>query len=308
MGDRLTFYMLSARGAPPRYFAASKTFLGFLTVLCLIFFIALAAGVWDYYHLKTSSIQNRSLKTRLAIKDKDLAFQQKQIENFTKKINVLSSKLLALGEFERQIRAMAGLDTYDRRNNFIGVGGFISENPTIGNAPTREQAGLIREMHDHVNGLEVVSMDQAASFEDLLTALNTQKHLLACKPSIKPTEGILSSGFGNRESPFTGLPEFHSGLDIANHAGTPIWATADGVVSFVGQKGPMGNIIIVNHGHGIVTRYAHIEKALKKQGDQVKRGDVIALMGDSGRSTGPHVHYEVLINGVPVNPQDHILN
>jgi len=95
-------------------------------------------------------------------------------------------------------------------------------------------------------------------------------------------------------------------VDIATRKGTPIVATADGVVTFAGAKALMGRMIVIDHGHGMVTRYAHISKALKKRGDAVKRGDTIALVGNTGRSTGSHLHYEVHLNGIPVNPATYI--
>jgi murein DD-endopeptidase MepM/ murein hydrolase activator NlpD len=118
----------------------------------------------------------------------------------------------------------------------------------------------------------------------------------------------MTSRFGRRVSPFTGRKELHKGVDIANRKGTAVLATANGVVSYAGKKGTMGNILVIDHGHGIVTRYAHLSKALKKRGEKVKRGDIVAQMGNSGRSTGPHLHYEVHLNGVPVNPAKYILN
>ena len=132
--------------------------------------------------------------------------------------------------------------------------------------------------------------------------------LLASTPAIRPTKGWKTSGFGYRVSPFTGLKEFHKGVDIATRKGTPIIASADGVVTFAGTKGMMGRVITIDHGHGMITRYGHLHKALKKRGDAVKRGEKIALVGSSGRSTGPHLHYEVLLNGLPVNPEKYILN
>jgi murein DD-endopeptidase MepM/ murein hydrolase activator NlpD len=97
-------------------------------------------------------------------------------------------------------------------------------------------------------------------------------------------------------------------VDIANRHGTAVLATADGIVSFVGKKGAMGKVVVIDHGHGMISRYAHLNTSLKKRGDKVKRGDVIAQMGNSGRTTGPHLHYEVHLNGVPVNPAKYILN
>jgi murein DD-endopeptidase MepM/ murein hydrolase activator NlpD len=308
MGDRITFYMLSAKGAPPRSVTAPKALVAAIALFSLAILAVLSVGIYDYRQLKAEALQTRRLRSQLTLKDDELALQHKQIQNFAREINALKSRLLTLGEFERQIRVVAGLPVDDRKNGLMGIGGPLPEDLSATAALSLKHAGLVREMHDRMDGLEMASRDRAAGFEGLMRALESRKNLLACKPSIRPAEGIVSSGFGSRECPFTGLPEFHSGLDIANHKGTPIVATADGTVTFVGDKGPLGLTIVVNHGHGIVTRYAHIDKALKKQGDAVKRGDVVAQMGSSGRSTGPHVHYEVRINGAPVNPGDHILN
>ncbi len=308
MGDRITFYMLSARGTTPRSITLTKTLAASLVAFSLLILAALSAGIYDYYHLKTASLQNRHLKTQLSLRDDELSLQRKQIRNFAQEINRLKTRLLALSEFERQIRIVAGLKVDDGQEGPLGIGGSIPEDLAPGMALSRKHTGLVREMHDQMDGLEMASRNQATGFENLMSALASRRNLLACKPSIRPADGIVSSGFGSRENPFTGLPEFHGGLDIANHKGTPVLATADGTVTFVGDKGPLGKMVVINHGHGIVTRYAHIDKALKKQGDRVKRGDVVAQMGNTGRSTGPHVHYEVRINGVPVNPRDHILN
>ncbi|MBU4415374.1 MAG: M23 family metallopeptidase, partial [Proteobacteria bacterium] len=152
------------------------------------------------------------------------------------------------------------------------------------------------------------AINQKRSFESLFNNLEDQRNLLASTPAIRPTNGWISSKFGYRISPFTGFREFHKGLDIATRKGAPIVATADGVVTFVGVKGLIGKVIVIDHGHGMVTRYAHVHKALKKRGDVVKRGDTIALVGNTGRSTGSHLHYEVHLNGIPVNPAKYILN
>ena len=173
---------------------------------------------------------------------------------------------------------------------------------------SKNHDGLLREMHVQVEQLEHVSIYQNKSFESLLEKLEDQRNFLASTPAIKPTTGWISSSFGYRKSPFTGRREFHSGLDIATRLGTPIVATADGVVNYVGRKGLLGNLVTINHGHGIITRYGHISKALVKRGAKVKRGETIALIGSTGRSTGPHVHYEVRLNGVPVNPKKYIID
>ena len=166
----------------------------------------------------------------------------------------------------------------------------------------------MREMHDQIDQLSTASTNQQAGFQSLLKDLQDQQNLLASTPAIRPVRGWTTSKFGYRISPFTGRREFHKGFDIATKKGSPILATADGVVTFAGRKGLFGNTIMISHGHGMVTRYAHCDKFLKKRGEKVKRWEQIATVGNTGRSTGPHVHYQVELNGVPVNPEKYMLD
>jgi murein DD-endopeptidase MepM/ murein hydrolase activator NlpD len=163
-------------------------------------------------------------------------------------------------------------------------------------------------MHEQVDQLHTASINQSQGFETLFKYLNDQQNLLASTPAVRPCQGWTTSRFGYRKSPFTGRREFHKGLDIANRIDSPIIATADGVIAYSGAKGLFGKMVAIDHGHGMVTRFGHINKILVKRGQAVKRGDIIALMGNTGRSTGPHVHYEIHLNGIPVNPEKYILN
>lgn len=141
-----------------------------------------------------------------------------------------------------------------------------------------------------------------------------QEHLqdrifkLLSTPSILPTLGYVSSEFGSRYNPFSGVRTFHAGMDIANHIGTVIHAPADGKVTKVGFAGGFGTVIRIDHGYGVVTKYGHLSKAYVKPGERIKRGEKIAEMGNSGRSTGPHLHYQVEVNGRPVQPRTFILD
>ena len=146
------------------------------------------------------------------------------------------------------------------------------------------------------------------SLEELHALLDDQRSILNSTPSIWPTRGFVSSTFGYRVSPFTSVKKMHEGLDLAAPKGTDVVAPADGVVTFSGVKGAYGNIIVVDHGYGLVTRYGHLSKVLVEPGQQVKRGSSIARVGNTGRSTGDHLHYEVRIDGVPVNPTRYILD
>lgn len=149
---------------------------------------------------------------------------------------------------------------------------------------------------------------QRRSFEELQAALKKIRQRLNCTPSIWPARGWVSSGFGYRRDPFTGLRQFHEGLDISNRIGTPVVAPADGVVVQVWKDWKMGLTLKISHGYGITTLYGHLHKVLVEVGQRVKRGQKIALMGNTGRSTGPHLHYEIRLNGKAVNPRHYILN
>lgn len=126
--------------------------------------------------------------------------------------------------------------------------------------------------------------------------------LASSTPSIWPAHGWISDAFGGRSDPFTGAPGYHSGLDISTDKGDPVYATADGVVESASYNGDYGNLIVLKHGFGLSTRYGHLSRFAVKSGASVKRGDVIGYVGSTGRSTGSHLHYEILNNGSPLNP------
>jgi murein DD-endopeptidase MepM/ murein hydrolase activator NlpD len=148
----------------------------------------------------------------------------------------------------------------------------------------------------------------ALKLQHLLSTLSQQKSLLSSIPSINPVDGWITSGFGSRISPFTGERAVHKGIDVASPIGTPIYAPADGVVIFIGAKEGFGNFVMVAHGYGVVSGYGHNAENLVQAGQRVKRGDQIATVGMSGRTTGPHLHYEVLVNGLNVDPRKFILD
>ena len=143
---------------------------------------------------------------------------------------------------------------------------------------------------------------------ELTGIFDRQRSLLATTPSVWPIRGYLSAGFGNRADPFTGLKDFHPGLDISAPLGTKILAPADGTVIYAGVKGGYGNAITVDHGRGVVTHYGHLDAFNVRVGQAVRRGSVLGFVGNTGRSTAPHLHYEVWLNGSNQNPLLYILD
>jgi murein DD-endopeptidase MepM/ murein hydrolase activator NlpD len=152
---------------------------------------------------------------------------------------------------------------------------------------------------------EAVMIEQ--TLQDQYELLADQKAFLSALPTKKPVVGYFTSGFGVRSHPFGGRAKMHEGLDIANHPGTPVKAPADGIIVFASTKAGYGQTVIVDHGYGLETWYGHTKKVLVTKGQRVRRGDPIALLGNTGRSTGPHLHYEVRIHGTPVDPLSYIL-
>ena len=145
---------------------------------------------------------------------------------------------------------------------------------------------------------------QKVSFSEIKDYYNKNKIRLAHTPAIRPVKGIVLSGFGMRYHPILHIMRMHEGLDFRAKVGTPVHATADGVIKFAARDGTYGNLVEIDHGYGFQTRYAHLSKFAKgiRPGKKVKRGDIIAYTGDTGLTEGPHLHYEVRINGTPVNP------
>jgi murein DD-endopeptidase MepM/ murein hydrolase activator NlpD len=140
------------------------------------------------------------------------------------------------------------------------------------------------------------------------SSVDKRQALAGATPSIWPAHGWLTDAFGNRKDPFTGLSEFHSGLDISTDKGQPVYATANGTVQSAGWANAYGNMVVLDHGFGLVTRYAHLSRFNVRLGESVTRGDVIGFVGATGRATGDHVHYEVLANGETLNPLRFLLD
>ncbi|MFO7713360.1 M23 family metallopeptidase [Desulfosarcina sp.] len=308
MAKKISFIVLSNSGTTVKQIAAPVVLLVALSLVAVCGTVLIGMFLYDYLALKQSVVGSQKLAQTIDDQRGEIGQQRLQIQSFAHEINLLKEKLVQLDQFEEKIRVIANLEPSRSGDNLFGVGGAAPEDLDPQLEITQRHEGLMRAMHQQMGELGAASQRQEGSFSSLLEKLEGQRNLLASTPAIRPTSGWMTSSFGQRVSPFTGRKEFHKGVDIANRNGTAILATANGVVAFAGEKGTMGNVLVIDHGHGMITRYAHLSEFLKKQGAKVKRGDIIAQMGNSGRSTGPHLHYEVHLNGVPINPAQYILN
>ncbi|MBY0469609.1 M23 family metallopeptidase [bacterium] len=185
------------------------------------------------------------------------------------------------------------------------VPGVFDLRDSIENSASRREYEELDQKFSKIN-YDSLLLEQ--NLQNQYELLSDQKTFLAALPTLKPAVGYFTSGFGVRRSPTgAGRVKIHEGLDIANHPGTQIRAPADAVVTFADTKPGYGLTLILDHGYGLETWYGHTRKILVTKGQKIHRGDTIALLGNSGRSTGPHVHYEVRINHYPVDPMSYIL-
>jgi murein DD-endopeptidase MepM/ murein hydrolase activator NlpD len=299
--QQATVIIIPESGSSVRQFKFSRTLIAIVGCLVLLCVTAVPFFVYDYCTLKATLPSKHAL-------EREVADQRAQIQSFAKKINGLKTEIVAIREFEEKIRDLADVDESAKGDSMLGVGGPTPEDLDASIPLTEEHHSLVREMHAQVEDLEETLTVHKETLGELHEYLETRQSMLVSTPTIRPTTGWRSSGFGYRTSPFTGRREFHQGLDIATRSGTPVIAPADGTVTFVGSNGALGKTVTIDHGYGVVTRYGHLKKLLVKRGAEVKRGDTIGLVGNTGRSTAPHLHYEVHLNGIPVNPSKYILN
>jgi murein DD-endopeptidase MepM/ murein hydrolase activator NlpD len=237
------------------------------------------------------------------------AAQNEQIVSLNQQVGKFQQQIQRLKEFDVKLRIIANLENAEETDSFLGVGGISpSTREPWQETETEQETANLQRMKAEVDRLCTEAEFREKSFQELYSFLEGKKKELSCTPAIWPARGWLTSRFGYRIDPFTGLRQLHEGIDIANRIGTPIVAPADGVVARVHNNFGFGLMLEVNHGYGIVTRYGHLSKSYAKVGQRVKRGERIAAIGNTGRATGPHLHYEVRLNGVPLNPQNYILN
>ncbi len=281
---------------------SAKVALISLVVLSLCFGGAGIYSINQYFNYQNGQVELASLKRQEKI-------QKTQIDKFGKQVRSFETEMARLESFEKKLRIITSFENSPKGNQgHLGVGGpYGLSSHSFTTSLEKETQSMLDRLSGDLGILTSQIKMRQFSFQELDDYLKNQKSLLASTPSIWPTRGWVTSGFGYRKSPFTGLPEKHEGLDIAARLGSEVRATADGKVILAGRENGYGNMIEVDHGYGVLTRYGHNSKNLVKVGDKIKRGQVIALIGSTGRSTGPHVHYEVLVNGIPVSPRNYIL-
>lgn len=250
--------------------------------------------------------------TQYDLKVKGLKSQNKELvrvmEDMKIRLDDAETQLSDLVHQDEALRVYADLPAVDADVRAVGTGGSVNDF-------TEDYSSLMPSTDLNLNSLEgnLASLGreitlQRNSYEQIYSKLTDDVNRLRHTPSIPPVDiGYMTSSFGVRSDPFTRKRRMHHGQDFGVLTGTPVYATADGVVKSRNGHTGYGKTIVIDHGYGLKTIFAHLNAFVVKQGDEVKRGDLLAYSGNTGRSTGPHLHYEVRVNNVPVNPRHYFL-
>lgn len=222
------------------------------------------------------------------------------------RLNRLEDEMGKIEEKDRALRTYSNLPPIDTDIRKVGVGGMrLKSRVNLGNLP-KDIESRISKLQLDLDELSRKVRLEKESFQTMYTAIRTQSDILSLIPSIIPVHGgYFNAGFGYRLDPFTRDRRFHRGLDVSAVRGTPVFAAADGKVAYAGYQGSYGKTIKINHGHGYQSLYAHLNRINVGRGRKVERGDIIGEVGNTGRSTAPHLHYEVHYYGTPQNPENY---
>jgi murein DD-endopeptidase MepM/ murein hydrolase activator NlpD len=311
LSDRFfTVMVVPERSSRAMRFTFSRTLVN-TTVIGLSVGVVLAT-MWGfhYLHVVDRVDENQTLREANLTLQADLRRVEGQVDSVRRSLD-------RIRRFDTKLRAVTQLSDPERG---LAIG------PLAPRSETEDPAELLPEDEDQspflradsremrlqavaarVEALQEDAAEREASVRDLEQFFEARQALLSSTPSILPTHGWITSNFGPRSDPFTGAKQMHRGLDIANETGTPVIAPADGIVVYQGARGSYGNVVVIDHGFGVKTAYAHLSQAFPRVNQEVRRGERIGLIGNTGRSVGPHLHYEVLFHGIPVNPRKYVL-
>lgn len=329
---QLTFFIVSNDSGETRKIVLPAVWVKTSLLLIGILMLTLIAGSIDYVGLLAQTMENK----RLLAENSQLTKQFQVVEG---KLQALETSLERVKTFTTKLKLITNIDGEDRAMKLAMGAKPPANQPVEEFDQPMEQRGKVSELEkedqefatkppmDEQRGELALSehkdyaslairIDQSIkesqlreqSVLDLWESLSERQSLLTSTPNIRPAKGWFTSRFGYRVSPFTGRSSLHAGLDIAAAPGSPVYAPADGVVTYAGYDESYGKMVTIDHGYGVSTRFGHTSQIYVQVGQKITRWDVIASVGNTGRSTGPHLHYEVRVNGVPRDPSLYILD
>lgn len=279
--------------------------------LCVVFLVIVGL---DYMHVLSSLSENKSLKGEnfklrqevQSIKNKveTMETSLERVRNYAKKLQMMTgegNKKGAAGELPWGPTSEVDTPPQLKKRSSRVFQRELDEDEEAGEKTSQIENDLI-PLEERVNRLELASQQAETNLSYLHVNLLKKSAIINATPSIMPIAGWVSSGFGYRNNPYDGVYRLHSGIDIAADPGTPVRAPADGTIIFSGYREGYGKAVVIDHGYGIHSLFAHNSVLFVSQGSKIKRGETLAQVGSTGHSTGPHLHYEIRKNGVPVNP------
>lgn len=295
------------KGDRVRKITLSRRFAQYSLIVGSIFCLLLIIMSVHYFHLLGSQSEFRKARIQNFYLSKKMGGIEGKVHNIDKvieQVQELSKKLNIIAGVKADISEEVFLQ--DNESSFQISESILEDVP----APLLqwEDDTTFDHLSLKLDHQKESLASKIVSLEEILNILNDRTSVLTSTPSIRPTRGWISSGFGMRIDPWTGKKHMHEGIDIAARAGSEVRAAADGVIIFAGMNPTLGKGVVINHGYGFVTRYGHNSEIYVEIGKKVRRGDVIAAIGSTGRSTGPHLHYEVVRNQKPINPMNYILD
>jgi murein DD-endopeptidase MepM/ murein hydrolase activator NlpD len=322
-----TFLLVSNRKGTTRKITISAAWMKAALVGFALSIVILASCVVDYVGLLSQAMELR----RTRAENQVLKEQFQVVEG---KLNSLENGLERVKSWVVKLKNITNIDDENRELK-LAIGPLPREGAIepvaergpsselgaedavfYGRAPVDESHGEVTVEGQRDYASLAVRIDGAVSETlireqgvlELYNSLSERQNLLSATPSIKPARGWFTSKFGYRISPFTGRPVMHNGLDIAASPGAPVFSPADGIVSYAGYDPGYGKLVSIDHGYGVITRYGHLSQISVEVGQRIKRRELIAAVGNTGRSTGPHLHYEVRVNNIPVDPINYVLD
>ncbi|RMG19874.1 MAG: M23 family metallopeptidase [Deltaproteobacteria bacterium] len=303
------------RHATVRKYRVPKSLLRLTAVVAVVVLCLLVLGTVHYFQLLGDAAEAAALREEnLQLRTELMGVQEKvaHLGATLERVERLDSKLRMLTQLNDPERNLA-IGPTDSEGSAAAITGGDAARLVADVPPPLDTEGMsVDEVIELINmKLDTLSADarrEETSLHELSEYFHDQKALLGAMPAIWPARGWVTSNFGMREDPFTGARRMHAGIDIAAQPGTPVHAPADGTVIYSGHEAGYGNLVIIDHGYGVQTFYGHLLESFVRAGQKVKRGDKIAAIGNTGRSTGPHLHYEVRVDGIPQKPTKFILD
>lgn len=276
-------------------FHLSSTSIMFIIIVLILL---LCSFVYNIYTIFSRNVY----KEHIVVLNNENVKLKNYIEEYDRRYSVINDKLEDVKKLEFQVKDLISQDEMASGNSTFVDKFQVQLLKDYSSSVDTVTDQFLNSLGDKLDNLTVQLFGRERELDELLNSVISNKHVLDSTPTVRPVVGRISSPFGYRSDPVYQRPEVHEGVDLAAAYGTPIHAAASGVIIFAGVITGYGNLVSIDHGYGYITRYGHMSKIAVKVGDHVKKGDTVGNIGMTGKTTGPHVHYEVLINEAPSNP------